>query len=133
MAESFKILGQVYLQDASGGSAPVWKVLYVVPERSDAKYGSASAQAVISSIVICNEETSDTKYNIAVVPNGEDVNSSPNFHHIIFNEKVVASESTHVISLGLGLQSGDAIYVKQSKANDGKKFSVNAFGIEMVS
>jgi len=127
MAESFKVLGQVGLQFSDVSEHP-YTLLYSVPTKSDAKYAlGVPSQAIVSSIVVCNRENSANAYNLAVVPSGE---TGPSFHHLIFATKSIDANETHVISIGLGMQTGDAIYAQQSV--DDKSFSVSAFGIEIV-
>jgi hypothetical protein len=127
MAESFKVLGQVYLNSGSVLSDGYF-LIYSVPTKSDAKYAlGVPSQAIVSSIVVCNREDSANAYNLAVVPNGE---TGPSFQHVIFASKSIDANETHVISIGLGMQTGDALYAQQN--TDNKKFTVSAFGIEIV-
>lgn len=125
MAESFKILGQAgNVSDSSFGTT-----LYTVPEKPNVKFAPRDTpQALVSSIVVCNRHASaDGSYSIRVVPNGE----TPADKHIIFYTNVIQEKTTHVISLGLGLQVGDKIEANATVSGS-DTISMSAFGIEMV-
>lgn len=107
MATSFKVLGQ------SAPSATTATTLYTVP---------SSTEAVISSIVICNRDTSSATYRLAVRPNGATL---ANEHYIAYDVTVGASDST-VLTVGLTMDASDVLTVYASSAN----LSFSAYGSE---
>jgi len=122
MAETFKVLGQAGDVLVSAFATN----LYTVPEKPNVKFAPRDvSQALVSSIVVCNRDSGTGEYSIRVVPSGEDAADK----HIIFYAKSIAANSTHVISMGLGLQVGDRIDANVSTSDT---ISMSAFGIEMV-
>jgi hypothetical protein len=91
MATTYKILAQI----ASSGSAAT---LYTVP---------ASTQAVVSSLIVCNQSSVATTYSIAVCPSGDTVSSE---NYIARNISISGSDST-ALTLGITLGAGDFISV----------------------
>lgn len=107
MATNFKVLGQ------SAPSATTATTLYTVP---------SSTEAVISSIVICNRDSSSATFRLAVRPNGATL---ANEHYIAYDVTVGASDST-VLTLGITMDASDVLTVYASTAN----LSFSAYGSE---
>lgn len=108
MPTIYKVLGQ------SAPSATTDTTLYTVPAATD---------AVVSSIVIANRDSSAATFRIAVRPGGA---SLANQHYIAYDVTVGASDST-VLTLGLTLDATDVITVRASTAN----LSFSAYGSEI--
>ena len=108
MSEIYKILGQVSPPSAS------WANLYTVP---------ASAQAVISTISICNTTSASSSFKISLQPNGESVDIK---HYIAFNSAIPAYD-TLFISIGATLGDTDQVSVYGYTAS----LAFNAFGTEI--
>lgn len=109
MATTFKVLGQ------SAPSATTATTLYTVPSATD---------AVVSSIVVANRDSSSATYRIAIRPAGVSLDNS---HYIAYDVTVGASDST-VLTLGVTLDATDVITVYASTAN----LTFSAFGSEIV-
>ena len=108
MPTIYKVLGQ------SAPSATTDTTLYTVPAATD---------AVVSSIVIANRDSSAATFRIAVRPGGATL---ANQHYIAYDVTVGASDST-VLTLGLTLDATDVITVRASTAN----LSFSAYGSEI--
>ena len=109
MATTYKVLGQ------SNPSATTATTLYTVP---------SSTQAVVSTIVICNQTASAATYRIAVRPAGATLAA---VHYVAYDISVGASDST-ALTLGITLATTDVITVYASTAN----LSFTAFGSEIA-
>ena len=108
MPTIYKVLGQ------SAPSATTATTLYTVPAATD---------AVVSSIVIANRDTSAATFRIAIRPGGA---ALANQHYIAYDVTVGAADST-VLTLGLTLDATDVITVYASTAN----LSFSAYGSEI--
>ena len=122
MAEAFKVLGQSDISDSAFGTT-----LYTVPTSPSSGFSSRNvSQTLVASLVVCNRHASNAgAYSVRVVPSGETEGNK----HTIFLSKAIAAKDTHVISLGLGMQTGDKIKVSSGSGDD---ISMSAFGVEMV-
>jgi len=80
-------------------------------------------QSIVSVIIVANRSSSAT-YNIRVVPKGETGGNK----HIIISGRTLGTNATDILSLGIGLSSGDKIQAYSSAAT----FSVSAFGMETL-
>lgn len=122
MADSFKALAQSAVSETSGFA----ETLFTCPTNTGSEFGSrAIIQVVVSSIVVCNTNASAAKtYAIRVVPSGDTSGSQ----HTIFSDRSLAASSTDVLSLGIALQSGDAVKVHAQSSD----ISMSMFGIEMA-
>lgn len=109
MATSYKVLGQ------SNPSATTATTLYTVP---------AATQAVVSTIVICNQTSSAATFRIAVRPAGATLAAQ---HYVAYDVTVGASDST-ALTLGITLGATDVITVYGSTAT----LSFAAFGSEIA-
>lgn len=108
MATTYKVLGQA--SPTSNADTD----LYTVP---------ASTQAVISSIVICNRDSSNNTFRIAVRPAGETLDVK---HYISFDTDVPAKD-TISLSLGLSLGNTDVVTINTMSGN----VSYSIFGAEI--
>jgi len=108
MATTYKVLGQ------SNPSATTNTTLYTVP---------SATQAVVSTIVVANLDTSTASFRIAVRIAGATLANS---QYVAYNITVGASDST-TITLGLTLGATDVITVYASTAN----VTFSAFGSEI--
>lgn len=138
MADGFKILAQAVLLDAGGAATASAsdRLIYQVPDGSASRFGSRRiSQAVISSIVVCHVHVGATshKYTVRAVKNG----TSPTFNdgqYLTYN-KSIAPANTDVLSMGIGLVSGDAIYAEADaggSAGTVSDISITIFGTEIV-
>lgn len=109
MATSYKVLGQV------NPSATSATTLYTVP---------SATQAVVSTIVICNQAASAATFRIAVRPAGASLAA---LHYVAYDVTVGASDST-ALTLGITLATTDVITVYGSTAT----LSFAAFGSEVA-
>jgi len=109
MATTYKVLGQV------APTATTATTLYTCP---------ASTQTVISTITVCNQDTSAGTYRIAVRPNGASLSAE---HYIVYDASI-AAKTTSAFTLGLTIDSSDVITVYASSAS----ISFNAYGSEIA-
>lgn len=108
MATAYKALGQ------SNPSATTLTTLYTVP---------ASTEAVISSIVVCNQAGTGGTYRIAVRPNGAAVSAE---HYVVY-DATISANTTVAYTLGITLDASDVVSVYASSTS----MSFNAFGSEI--
>ena len=110
MATTYKILGQV-------ATATLGAV-------TEGTLYTAGAEAIISSLVVCNQAASPATYRIAVRPSA-DVSTAAK-HWIVYGATVAASDTT-VLTIGLTLSAGDKIQVYGSSAT----LSFSVYGSEL--
>jgi len=108
MPNVYKVLGQV------APSATTATTSYTVP---------SSAQAVLSTIVVCNRASSAGTYRIAIRPDGATL---ANTHYVAYDIPIAANDST-ALTLGITLGDTDVVTVYASTAD--MTFSV--FGSEI--
>ena len=108
MPTNYKVLGQV------ATAATTATTLYTVP---------SATEAVVSSIIIANRDSSSATFDIAIRPNGATL---ANEHYIAKNITVGASDST-VLTIGVTLDAADVITVNASTAN----LSFSAYGSQI--
>ena len=109
MATTYKVLGQ------SNPSATTATTLYTVP---------SATQAVVSTIVICNQTSSAATFRISVRPAGASQTAAM---YLAYDVTVGASDST-ALTLGITLGATDVITVYGSTAT----LSFTAFGSEIA-
>jgi len=109
MAMIYKVLGQTDTPNTNVIT------LYTVP---------ASAQSVISTIIVCNRSIANSTYNVMVRPSGA---SLANQHYLAYNGALPAYD-TVALTLGLSLGNNDVISIQAATANN-TSFSV--FGTEI--
>lgn len=105
---TYKVLGQ------SAPSATTDTDVYTVP---------SATEAVISTIVIANRDTSDATYRIAVRPDGATI---ANEHYVAYDITVGAGDST-ALTLGITMNAADVLTVQASTAD----LSFSVFGSEI--
>jgi glucose-6-phosphate dehydrogenase assembly protein OpcA len=110
MPTIYKVLGQ------SAPSATTATTLYTVP---------SATNAVVSTIVVANRETTSATYRIAIRPAGATL---ANQHYIAYDVAVGGSDST-TLTLGITLAATDVVTIYASTANT----SFNLFGSEITS
>ena len=108
MANTYKVLGQ------SAPSATTDTDVYTVP---------SATEAVISTVVIANRDTSDATYRIAVRPDGATI---ANEHYVAYDITVGAGDST-ALTLGITMNAADVLTVQASSAD----LSFSVFGSEI--
>ena len=109
MATTYKVLGQ------SNPAATTATTLYTVP---------SATQAVVSTIVICNQAAAAATFRISVRPAGAAQTAAM---YVAYDVTVGASDST-ALTLGITLGAADVITVYGSTAT----LSFNAFGSEIA-
>jgi hypothetical protein len=110
MPTNYKVLGQ------SNPTACTYTTLYTVP---------ASTQAVISTISICNaNSTSNASYSIAVRPAGETIAAK----HFLTSNNVVGSLDTIMLTVGLTLGNTDVVTIYATHSN----VAFSLFGSEIT-
>ena len=109
MASNYKVLGQAAL------TAETNTDVYTVP---------SATQAVVSTIVIANRDSSANTFRIAVRPAGATI---ANEHYIAFDVAIAANDST-TLTLGVTLGATDIITVYGGATS---ALSVNIFGSEI--
>lgn len=107
MPNVYKVLGQ------SNPAATTETTLY-----------TAAAQAVISTIAICNQSSIPATFRIAVRPAADSTTAAK--HWITYGATVDSSDAT-MLSLGITLATGDKIQIYSSTAT----MSFSAFGSEI--
>jgi glucose-6-phosphate dehydrogenase assembly protein OpcA len=108
MALTYKVLGQ---SNPAGNTATT---LYTVP---------ASKSAVLSTISICNQSTSNGSFRIAIRPSGD---ALANQHYISY-DTVVPNNDTIFFTIGVTLATTDVITVYANNA----LMSFGVFGSEI--
>jgi hypothetical protein len=109
MATTYKVLGQV------NPAATTATTAYTVP---------SATQAVVSTIVICNQAATAATYRIAVRVAGSALSAE---EYIVYGATVPASDSTFM-TIGLTLGATDVVTVYASSAT----LSFNLFGSEIA-
>lgn len=108
MATAYKVLGQ------SNPAATTATTLYTVP---------ASTQAVISTLVVCNQASTAATFRLAVRVGGAALAAS---QYLAYDVTVGAADST-ALTLGITLAATDIVTVYGSSAT----LSFTAFGSEI--
>ena len=109
MATTYKVLGQ------SNPAATTATTLYTVP---------AATQAVLSTIVICNQTVTSATFRISVRPAGAAQTAAM---YLAYDVTVGGSDST-ALTLGITLNTTDVVTVYGSTAT----LSFTAFGSEIA-
>jgi hypothetical protein len=107
MPQAHKVLGQ------SNPSATTLTTLYTAP-----------AQAICSTITVCNTASSATTYRIAVRPAGASI---ANQHYVAYDAALPAND-TATLTLGVTLAATDVVSVYAASAN----VAFSAFGVEIT-
>lgn len=109
MASNYKVLGQAAL------TAETNTDVYTVP---------SATQAVVSTIVIANRDSSANTFRIAVRPAGATI---ANEHYIAYDVAIPANDST-TLTLGVTLGATDILTVYGGASS---ALSANIFGSEI--
>jgi hypothetical protein len=109
MANTYKVLGQ------ANPSATTEAILYTVP---------SSTQSVVSSITVCNQNSSSATFRIAVRPSADSTTAAK--HYLVYGT-TIAGNDTIVLTIGVTLAASDKILVYPSTGN----LSFAAYGSEI--
>lgn len=109
MATAYKVLGQSAL------TAETATDVYTVP---------SATSAVISTIIVCNRDSSATTFRIAVRPDGDTL---ANEHFLAYDVPLAANDST-TLTLGITVDAADIV---TAYAGASSAVSVNVFGSEI--
>ena len=112
MPHTYKILGQV------NPSANTQSNVYVVP---------AATEAVINSITIANQGTSNVSYSVLVMPTSEFANPASNGKSFLIRGSTMPGADTATLTLSLTLPAGAVL---AANTNSGS-LSFSAFGVEI--
>ena len=110
MATSYTVLGQ---QDL------------VTTNLTDIYTVGSGKEAVISTIIIANRESSADTFRIAIRTEGDPIS---NEHYIAFDVPIAANDST-TLTLGITMEATDVLSVK---AGTEDYLSINVFGAEVT-
>jgi hypothetical protein len=110
MATSYKVLGQI---NPAGNTLTN---VYVVP---------TYYTSVVSSLLICNQKSTNALVSIAVQPNGNTIATK---HYLVYNALVQAND-TIPYTIGITLNAGDILSANTNSAN----ISITAFGMQTDS
>ena len=108
MAITYKVLGQ------AAPAADTLTDVYTVP---------AGNSAVISTVTVCNQNTSNVAFRLAVRPGNAVIESK----HYVSYDTMVPLTDTLALTLGITLGATDVVSVQINSAN----VSVNVFGSEI--
>ena len=112
MPNTYKILGQV------NPSANTQSNVYVVP---------AATEAVINSITIANQGTSNVSYSVLVMPTSEFANPASNGKSFLIRGSTMPGSEAATLTLSLTLPAGAVL---AANTNSGS-LSFSAFGVEI--
>ena len=113
MPNTYKILGQV------NPSANTQSNVYVVP---------AATEAVINSITIANQGTSNVSYSVLVMPTSEFANPASNGKSFLIRGSTMPGADSATLTLSLTLPAGAVL---AANTNSGS-LSFSAFGVEIT-
>ena len=109
MATTYKVLGQV------APAANTANTVYTVP---------AATSTVVSTIMVCNPDSSTRSFNIAVVPSGQTLAQK---NYIAYATPIALTDSIS-LTMGITLAANDSISVY---ANNTANMSFSVFGSEI--
>lgn len=112
MAQNFKRLGAVEM------TANTQANIYVVP---------AATEAVMSTIVICNQNQINTSYSL-IVMDASEFSTSPGRAPFVARGAVVPAADSIILSLGLTANAGTVIAANTNNEN----VSISIFGSEIT-
>ena len=110
MATTYKVLGQV------APAANTANTVYTVP---------AATQTIVSTINICNPDTTNRAFRVAVIPSGQSLAQK---HYIAYETPIYTADSI-ALTLGITLGANDSISVY---ANNTANISFSIFGTEIT-
>lgn len=109
MATTYKVLGQIV------PSASTTTTLYTVP---------SATQTIVSTISVCNQNSTAAVYRIAVRPAGATLDPK---HYVVYGATVPGIDTT-MLTVGLTLAATDVLSIWSSAAN----VSFNVYGSEIA-
>jgi hypothetical protein len=112
MPNTYKILGQV------NPTANTQSNVYVVP---------AATEAVINSLTIANQGTSNVSYSVIVMPSSEFATPASNGKYFLIRGSSMPGGDTATLTLSLTLPAGAVL---AANTNSGS-LSFSAFGVEI--
>ena len=112
MPNTYKILGQV------NPSANTQSNVYVVP---------AATEAVVNSITVANQGTSNVSYSVIVMPTAEFASSASNGKYFLIRGSSMPGGDTATLTLSLTLPAGAVLAANTNSAD----LSFSAFGVEI--
>jgi len=110
---TYKILGQV------NPTANTQSNVYVVP---------AATEAVINSIQVANQGTSNVSYSLLVMPTAEFANPASNGRYFLIRGSTMPAGDSATLTLSLSLPAGAIV---AANTNSGS-LSFSAFGVEIT-
>ena len=113
MANTYKILGQLNPTANTQGN------VYVVP---------AATSAVINSIQIANQSTTNASYSIAIMPSANFSSPASNGQYYIIRGSMIPNNDAATLTLSLSLPAGAIV---AANTNSGS-LSFSAFGVEIT-
>lgn len=113
MANTYKILGQLNPSANTQGN------VYVVP---------AATSAVINSIQIANQLTTNASYSLIVMPTAEFASPASNGKYYIIRGSTIPGGDAATLTLSMSLPAGAVIAANTNSAN----LSFAAFGVEIT-
>lgn len=113
MANTYRILGQV------NPSANTQSNVYVVP---------AATQAVINSIQIANQSTSNVSYSLMVFPTAEFSTPASNGKYYLIRGSTMPAGDAATLTLSLSLPAGAIVAANTNSSS----LSFSAFGVEIT-
>lgn len=116
MAQTYKVLGQIY------PTANALTNVYVT---------GASANAIVSTLYISNQDTANANVDIIVRPINEELSDK----HFILKQQVVDAADTVVLNFNITMNSEVILAANNTvRANEEKSANVifNAFGVEIT-
>lgn len=111
MTFSYGILGQSF------PSASAASVAYAA---------AASVQAIVSTVVACNTDASQTTFRVAARPDAE---SLTNKHYLVY-DATLGANTTAAFTLGITLNGANAELIEVS--SDSGSVAFNVFGSEVL-
>jgi hypothetical protein len=113
MANTYKILGQV------NPSANTQSNVYVVP---------TATSAVINSVQIANQSTTNVSYSLIVMPSAEFASPASNGKYYLIRGSTMPAGDAATLTLSLTLPAGAILAANTNSAN----LSFSAFGVEIT-
>ena len=113
MANTYKILGQLNPTANTQGN------VYVVP---------AATSAVINSITIANQASTNASYSIIVMPSANFAAPASNGQYYIIRGCMIPAADAATLTLSLSLPAGAVVAANTNSAN----LSFSAFGVEIT-
>ena len=113
MANTYKILGQLNPTANTQGN------VYVVP---------AATEAVINSIQIANQSTTNASYSLIVMPSANFSSPASNGQYFIIRGSMIPFADAATLTLSLSLPAGAIVAANTNSGN----LSFSAFGVEIT-